>query len=80
MQTLGHFFEPLYTTWLFSSPESYSLNVLVGNLQLPNNLCSSGGMDRFHRPAEKIISIDSISVKVPVPSCKMPRGHLPFVA
>ena len=33
------------TTWLFSSPESHSLNVLVGNLQLPNYLHSSGGMD-----------------------------------
>jgi hypothetical protein len=60
-----------YTTWLFSLPESYSLNVLVGNPQLPNYLHSSGGMDRFHRP-EKKISINSISVKVPVPSCKMP--------
>ena len=41
------------TTWLFSSPESHSLNVLVGNLQLPNYLHSSEGMDRFHRPEKK---------------------------
>ena len=33
-----------YTTQLFLSPESYSLNVLVGNPQLPNYLCSSGGI------------------------------------
>jgi hypothetical protein len=43
-----------YTTWLFLLPESYSLNVLVGNPQLLNYLHSSGGMDRFHRPEKKI--------------------------
>ena len=42
----------IYTT-SFLSPESYSSNVQVGNLQLPNYLHSSEDMGKFHRPEKK---------------------------
>lgn len=70
-----------YTTWIFLSPESYSLNVRVGNRQLPNYLHSSEDTDKFHRPEKK--NEDQFNVRIEgtaVPSCKMPRGRLPFVA
>jgi hypothetical protein len=70
-----------YTTWTFLSPESYSLNVQVGNPQLPNYLHSSEDTDKFHRPENKNHE-DQFNVRIEgtVPSCKMPRGRLPFVA
>jgi hypothetical protein len=63
------------------SPEPYSLNVHVGNLQLPNYLHSSEGMNKFYRPEKKDCE-DRFNVKIEgtVLSCKMPRDHLPFVA
>jgi hypothetical protein len=42
-----------YTTYFSLSLESYSLNVRVGNPQLPNYLHSFEGKDKFHRPEEK---------------------------
>jgi hypothetical protein len=46
----------LYTTYSSLMPESYSSNVRVGNLQLPNCLRSSEGMDRLHRPEKKNVT------------------------
>ena len=64
------------------TPESYSLNIQVKNPQLPNYFHSSEGMDKFHRPEKNQNCEDRFNVRIEgtVPSCKMPRGHLFFVA
>jgi hypothetical protein len=39
--------------------ESYSLNIPLGNPQLPNFFHSSVDMDKFHKPGGKIVTMDS---------------------